>query len=245
MPPAIRSGEVRSHFGVTSQLFAPDLDTTPLALSEVSPDRALAAATGIGELDRVLGGGLVAGSVTVLGGEPGVGKSTLILSHCSAKHVAFAADFGDSLSKTKSSHLLNKSRVEFVVGFCQKTVPAYRFRDPIDFALIDGAHGYPFPEIDYYFIYPHLSSGAILAIDDIHIPTIHNMFKVLREDAMFQLDKIVDTTAFFRRTESPTFDPQGDGWYLQNYNRRYFPVPIVDSRGELVSYTTPDAPKPF
>jgi DNA repair protein RadA/Sms len=79
MPPAIRSGEVRSHFGVTSQLFAPDLDTTPLALSEVSPDRALAAATGIGELDRVLGGGLVAGSVTVLGGEPGVGKSTLVL----------------------------------------------------------------------------------------------------------------------------------------------------------------------
>ena len=34
--------------------------------------------TGIGELDRVLGGGLVAGSVTLLGGEPGVGKSTLL-----------------------------------------------------------------------------------------------------------------------------------------------------------------------
>ena len=35
--------------------------------------------TGIGELDRVLGGGLVAGSVTLLGGEPGIGKSTLVL----------------------------------------------------------------------------------------------------------------------------------------------------------------------
>jgi DNA repair protein RadA/Sms len=34
---------------------------------------------GIGELDRVLGGGLVAGSVTLLGGEPGIGKSTLLL----------------------------------------------------------------------------------------------------------------------------------------------------------------------
>ena len=34
--------------------------------------------TGIGELDRVLGGGLVPGSVTVLGGEPGIGKSTLL-----------------------------------------------------------------------------------------------------------------------------------------------------------------------
>jgi DNA repair protein RadA/Sms len=36
-------------------------------------------ATGLGELDRVLGGGLVPGSVTLLGGEPGVGKSTLLL----------------------------------------------------------------------------------------------------------------------------------------------------------------------
>jgi DNA repair protein RadA/Sms len=52
---------------------------TPLALPDISPDGAVAAPTGIEELDRVLGGGLVAGSVTVLGGEPGVGKSTLVL----------------------------------------------------------------------------------------------------------------------------------------------------------------------
>ncbi len=38
-----------------------------------------AAATGIGELDRALGGGLVPGSVTLVGGEPGIGKSTLLL----------------------------------------------------------------------------------------------------------------------------------------------------------------------
>ncbi len=36
-------------------------------------------AVGLGELDRVLGGGLVPGSVTLLGGEPGIGKSTLLL----------------------------------------------------------------------------------------------------------------------------------------------------------------------
>jgi DNA repair protein RadA/Sms len=39
---------------------------------------------GVGELDRVLGGGLVAGSVTLLGGEPGIGKSTLLLQAVSA-----------------------------------------------------------------------------------------------------------------------------------------------------------------
>ncbi|MBR4622111.1 MAG: DNA repair protein RadA [Ruminococcus sp.] len=39
--------------------------------------------TGLGELDRVLGGGLVKGSLVLLGGEPGIGKSTLLLQICS------------------------------------------------------------------------------------------------------------------------------------------------------------------
>jgi DNA repair protein RadA/Sms len=59
--------------------FSGDLSATPLPLHTINPDGAVAVATGIGEFDRVLGGGLVAGSVTVLGGEPGVGKSTLVL----------------------------------------------------------------------------------------------------------------------------------------------------------------------
>jgi len=49
----------------------------PLALVDSGPSAWRP--TGIGELDRVLGGGLVPGSVTVVGGEPGIGKSTLLL----------------------------------------------------------------------------------------------------------------------------------------------------------------------
>jgi len=52
---------------------------TSQAVSQVGEDTELRAATGIGELDRVLGGGLVAGSVVLLGGDPGIGKSTLLL----------------------------------------------------------------------------------------------------------------------------------------------------------------------
>jgi DNA repair protein RadA/Sms len=52
----------------------------PVALSHAADDTsALRRPIGIGELDRVLGGGLVAGSVVLLGGEPGIGKSTLLL----------------------------------------------------------------------------------------------------------------------------------------------------------------------
>ncbi|HVM09778.1 MAG TPA: DNA repair protein RadA [Acidimicrobiales bacterium] len=53
--------------------------STPVPLLEVDAGEWAARPTGIGELDRVLGGGLVPGSVTLLGGEPGIGKSTLLL----------------------------------------------------------------------------------------------------------------------------------------------------------------------
>jgi DNA repair protein RadA/Sms len=49
------------------------------ALREVSLTSESRVSTGIGELDRVLGGGLVEGSVVLIGGDPGIGKSTLLL----------------------------------------------------------------------------------------------------------------------------------------------------------------------
>ncbi len=53
---------------------------TPVRLGEVSADEAERVPTGVSELDRVLGGGLVPASLVLVGGEPGVGKSTLLLS---------------------------------------------------------------------------------------------------------------------------------------------------------------------
>jgi DNA repair protein RadA/Sms len=56
----------------------------PVPLSEVDLSAEPTRPTGIGELDRVLGGGLVPGSVTLLGGEPGIGKSSLLLQAVAA-----------------------------------------------------------------------------------------------------------------------------------------------------------------
>ena len=54
----------------------------PSKLSEVSALEEERVLTGIGELDRVLGGGIVAGSLVLVGGDPGIGKSTLLLQTC-------------------------------------------------------------------------------------------------------------------------------------------------------------------
>ncbi len=52
---------------------------TPVPLADVDVEEASRIATGVPELDRVLGGGLVPSSLVLIGGEPGVGKSTLLL----------------------------------------------------------------------------------------------------------------------------------------------------------------------
>lgn len=61
---------------------------TITTLNKVSVSHETRLATGIGEFDRVLGGGLVTGSVVLIGGDPGIGKSTILLQ--TATHMAAA-----------------------------------------------------------------------------------------------------------------------------------------------------------
>ena len=56
----------------------------PQRISEVATDHEIRFSTGMGELDRVLGGGAVAGSLVLVGGAPGIGKSTLLLQICNS-----------------------------------------------------------------------------------------------------------------------------------------------------------------
>jgi hypothetical protein len=163
--------------------------------------------------------------------ETGSGKTTLLFSHLSQDHKVFAIE-GDnrSITSVRESPLLNRATVEFIEGPTQLTLPRYDFAHPLQVAYMDGPHGYPFPDLEYYYLYPHLEAGALLIVDDIHIPTIRHLFDFLREDAMFRLLEVVDTTAFFVRTNAPTFDPLGDGWWLQPYNKRRFPVENLAAR---------------
>jgi hypothetical protein len=153
--------------------------------------------------------------------ETGTGRTTLLLSN-RGRHTTFCMDdegegYGHSLKAVRASPLLGPC--EFAVGVTQKTVPAYAF-EPLDFALIDGPHGFPFPDLEYYYIYPHLKPGAVLVIDDLQIPTIRRLWDFVRDDAMFQPIRVVSNAGFLRRTDAGTFDPTGDGWWLQKHNTR-------------------------
>jgi DNA repair protein RadA/Sms len=58
---------------------APHVESTPLKLAEIAGDEGARLPTRFKELDRVLGGGIVPGSLVLIGGDPGIGKSTILM----------------------------------------------------------------------------------------------------------------------------------------------------------------------
>ena len=60
----------------------PGTGAMPVPVTEIPEDDTIRTSTGIDELDRVLGGGIVEGALMLLGGDPGIGKSTLLIQAC-------------------------------------------------------------------------------------------------------------------------------------------------------------------
>ena len=125
-------------------------------LDEVSPDDVSRYNTGSEEFDRVLGGGLVPGSVVLLGGDPGIGKSTLLL-----QIITRLGDLNplyisgeESLQqisarafrlgvKTDSLGLLVETRVEDILQVAQKEKPAVMVIDSIQTMYTDELQSAP------------------------------------------------------------------------------------------------------
>lgn len=70
------------HESLTKSNTGKALDIRPVSISEIQIESEERDSTGIKEMDRVLGGGLVKGSLVLVGGDPGIGKSTLLLQIC-------------------------------------------------------------------------------------------------------------------------------------------------------------------
>ncbi len=162
--------------------------------------------------------------------ETGCGKSTIMFSNLSKSHFVFAYDDRNlpdsSVVLVQSDADFIASAVTFVYGPTQKTLPGFRFPEGtlFDVILIDGPHGYPFPDLEYAILYPFLKKGGVLIVDDIHIPSIGNMFDTLRSDRMYDELGVFGTTGVLRRTHIDAVPADGDHWYEQNYNYSKFPL---------------------
>src|SRR5690349_19831067 len=131
--------------------------------------------------------------------ETGCGGSTLVLSHLSDRHVAFAIEGENhTVSELGRNEDLMTERVVFVEGDSKDTLPGYRFDVELDLVLLDGPHAYPRPQLEFAYIFPQLKVGGWLVLDDIQIPSVYELATFLKHEQGLTLEEVVVRTAFFR-----------------------------------------------
>jgi DNA repair protein RadA/Sms len=113
-----------------------------LRLVDVEADEAERIATGVPELDRVLGGGLVPASLVLVGGEPGVGKSTLLLTALAAiskerRALLVTGEESTAQVKLRAARLGGAAKVEILAETELETVCATLERERPEVCVID------------------------------------------------------------------------------------------------------------
>ncbi|MBQ4348791.1 MAG: DNA repair protein RadA [Clostridia bacterium] len=142
--------------GTKSKNYAPvsAKSVKSMALSDIQPDNELRYKTGMSELDRVLGGGIVKGSLVLLSGDPGIGKSTILLQICQAlgrklKILYVSGEESYSQIKLRADRLKVKTENLFVL--CETDVQAVcehiRSSEP-DLVIIDSIQTMNFTELN-------------------------------------------------------------------------------------------------
>jgi len=151
--------------------------------------------------------------------ETGCGGSTIVLSHASGRHTAFAIEGSDqTITELRKQTDLQTEKVIFVEGETRDTLPSYRFEDNLDLVLLDGPHAYPLPQLELAYLLPWIRLGGWLIVDDIQIPSVYELFHFLKNESSLVLEEVTVRTAFFRRVSEVERRP--DGWMLQGMNRR-------------------------
>ncbi len=127
------------------QNYSGSSESAVISLSSITVINEVRIETGLTELDRVLGGGLVTGSVILIGGDPGIGKSTILLqafSHLSKQHKVLYVTGEESLQQVKlraqrlglenlAINLLTETNIETIISVAQQDSPAFMVLDSI------------------------------------------------------------------------------------------------------------------
>jgi predicted O-methyltransferase YrrM len=154
-------------------------------------------------LERNIG----AGSATL---ETGAGISTLVFAAAGAEHdvITPAETELERIRFEAAQRGIDVARVRFHVGPSHEVLAELPPRE-LDLALIDGAHGFPYPVLDWWLLARRLRIGAPLLVDDAFLPPVALLVDHLHNDPAWSVDKVLgDRTVVARKLEA-TLPPFG------------------------------------
>ena len=144
-----------------SAAYTPSAVALPLSMISLSDEARIK--TKISELDRVLGGGIVEGSVTLLSGDPGIGKSTILLQICNAlqndkKILYIAGEESAAQIKLRAGRLgVNSDNISILCETNTLAVCDYINQNKPDLVMVDSIQTMTIPEISS-------ASGSIVQV---------------------------------------------------------------------------------
>jgi predicted O-methyltransferase YrrM len=146
--------------------------------------------------------------------ETGAGSSTIIFAAGGAEHEAVTPDAGEE-ERIRSECFrrgIDSRHVRFLLGPSHEALPGWAAR-PLDLVLIDGAHGFPYPILDWWYLAPHLRVGGRMLLDDAYMPPVATLLDSLAVQSAWEIvDRLGYRTVVVRKVGEalPSFDWTGE-----------------------------------
>lgn len=147
--------------------------------------------------------------------ETGSGASTLVFAAAGAEHEAVTPEASEEARFRAEAERngVDAARVTFRIGFSHEVLPQLEPR-PLELVLIDGAHGFPYPILDWWHVAPRVNVGGRVLLDDAYMPPVRAIVDALRADPSWAVEGAASfRTAVVRKLADspPAFDWEGGG----------------------------------
>ncbi len=149
--------------------------------------------------------------------ETGCGATTIVFGAAGSHHQAvFLDDFeGEGVRTWCDEHGVGTETITFHAGSSSQTLPRLDLGD-LDLVMVDGCHGFPFPQLDWYYSASHLVEGGVLVVDDTHLPAPYELRRYLESDPRWERIRVGTQWAAFRRRGSGSLDEE---WMSQQFHQ--------------------------
>jgi len=112
---------------------------------------------------------------------------------------------------------VTNDNLTFLIGSTDETLSRLGTETVIDFAYLDGCHGYPFPALDWHYVDKHLKVGGIIGMDNVELRPVREHCEFLEENGSYRLAGAV-AEGYFVRFYTKLMD-QNREWIDQAYSR--------------------------